>query len=74
MMAGMTDHAYKVSELVGTSTQGIDHAISNAVERAGRTVRNLDWFEVTEIRGHLADGDIQHVQVTMKVGFRLDEA
>jgi flavin-binding protein dodecin len=73
MMAGMTDHAYKVSELVGTSTQGIDHAISNAIERAGRTVRNLDWFEVTEIRGWIKDGGVGHVQVTMKVGFRLDD-
>jgi flavin-binding protein dodecin len=74
MMAGMTDHAYKVSELVGTSTQGIDHAISNAIERAGRTVRHLDWFEVTQIRGWIKDGtSVGHVQVTMKVGFRLDD-
>ena len=72
-MPGMTDHAYKVSELVGTSTQGIDHAISNAIERAARTVRNLDWFEVTDIRGWIKDGAVGHVQVTMKVGFRLDD-
>lgn len=72
-LAGMTDHAYKVSELVGTSTQGIDHAISNAIERAGRTVRNLDWFEVTDIRGWIKDNAVGHVQVTMKVGFRLDD-
>jgi flavin-binding protein dodecin len=72
-MPGMTDHAYKVSELVGTSTQGIDHAISNAIERAGRTVRNLDWFEVTDIRGWIKDNAVGHVQVTMKVGFRLDD-
>ena len=72
-MPGMTDHAYKVSELVGTSTEGIDHAISNAVERASRTLRNLDWFEVTEIRGWIKEGAVGHVQVTMKVGFRLDD-
>ena len=72
-MPGMTDHAYKVSELVGTSTQGIDHAISNAIERASRTVRNLDWFEVTDIRGWIKDNAVGHVQVTMKVGFRLDD-
>jgi dodecin len=72
-MPAMTDHAYKVSELVGTSTQGIDHAISNAIERANRTVRNLDWFEVTDIRGWIKGGTVGHVQVTMKVGFRLDD-
>lgn len=72
-LAGMTDHAYKVSELVGTSTQGIDHAISNAIERASRTVRNLDWFEVTDIRGWIKGNAVGHVQVTMKVGFRLDD-
>ena len=72
-MAGMTDHAYKVSELVGTSSEGIDQAISNAIERASRTVRHLDWFEVTDIRGWIKDGAVGHVQVTMKVGFRLDD-
>ena len=69
----MSEHTYRVTEIVGSSPDGIDQAIRNAVKRASQTLHNLDWFEVTEIRGHLADGDIQHVQVTMKVGFRLDE-
>lgn len=69
----MSNHTYRVTEIVGSSPDGIDQAVRNAVKRASQTLHNLDWFEVTEIRGHLADGDIQHVQVTMKVGFRLDE-
>jgi hypothetical protein len=69
----LSEHTYRVTEIVGSSPDGIDQAIRNAVKRASQTLHNLDWFEVTEIRGHLADGDIQHVQVTMKVGFRLDE-
>jgi flavin-binding protein dodecin len=62
-----------VTEIVGTSTSSTDDAIRNAIARANETLRNLDWFEVTEIRGHLADGSIGHFQVTMKVGFRLEE-
>ncbi|GAA0803432.1 dodecin [Spirilliplanes yamanashiensis] len=69
----MSDHTYRVTEIVGSSPDGVDQAIRNAVRRASQTLHNLDWFEVTEIRGHLADGDVAHVQVTMKVGFRLDE-
>jgi flavin-binding protein dodecin len=69
----MTDHAYKVTELVGTSSESIDHAIRNAIGRASQTLRHLDWFEVTEIRGWIKDADIGHLQVTMKVGFRLDD-
>jgi flavin-binding protein dodecin len=68
----MTDHVYRITEIVGSSSEGVDQAIRNAVTRASQTLRNLDWFEVTEIRGHLNDGEIGHVQVTMKVGFRLD--
>jgi flavin-binding protein dodecin len=71
--AGMDDHTYRVTEIVGSSPDGVDQAIRNGVKRASQTLHNLDWFEVTEIRGHLEHGDIQHVQVTMKVGFRLDE-
>jgi hypothetical protein len=71
--ARMNDHTYRVTEIVGSSPDGVDQAIRNAVKRASQTLHNLDWFEVTEIRGHLQDGDIGHVQVTMKVGFRLDE-
>ena len=66
-------HTYGISEVVGTSTTPIDEAISTAVARASTTVRGLDWFEVTEIRGHLADGAIAHYQVGLKLGFRLDE-
>jgi flavin-binding protein dodecin len=69
----MTDHAYKVTELVGSSPDSVQQAIRNGVKRASETLRNLEWFEVTEIRGHIVDGDVGHFQVTMKVGFRLDE-
>jgi hypothetical protein len=69
----MSDHVYRVTEIVGSSPDGVDQAIRNAVSRASQTVRNLDWFEVVEIRGHLQDGQVAHTQVTMKIGFRLDE-
>jgi len=71
--ARMSDHTYRVTEIVGSSPDGVDQAIRNAVKRASQTLHNLDWFEVTEIRGNLENGDIQNIQVTMKVGFRLDE-
>jgi flavin-binding protein dodecin len=70
----MTDRTYRVTEIVGTSTDGVDAAISNGIRRAGETLRHLDWFEVSEIRGHLVDNAIDHVQVTMKVGFRLEDS
>jgi flavin-binding protein dodecin len=63
-----------VTEIVGTSTSSLDDAIRNGIARADQTLRNLDWFEVTEIRGHLTDGSIGHFQVTMKVGFRLEDS
>jgi len=66
-------NTYPVTEIVGTSTEGLDDAIRNAIARAGRTLRNLDWFEVTKISGHLSDGDVAHFQVMMKVGFRYDD-
>jgi dodecin len=69
----MTDNVYSVSEIVGTSPEGVDAAIRNAIQRAGRTLRNLDWFEVAEVRGHIVDGDIEHFQVRLKVGFRLED-
>jgi dodecin len=69
----MADAVYSVSEIVGTSPEGLDHAIRNAVERANRTLRNLDWFEVTEVRGYLRDGTVHNFQVTLKVGFKLEE-
>ncbi|MFE4976361.1 dodecin [Kitasatospora sp. NPDC056651] len=69
----MTDHVYRVTEIVGSSTESVDAAIRNGVERASRTLRNLDWFEVSQVRGHLEDGRIKHYQVCIKVGFRLEE-
>jgi dodecin len=69
----MADHTYRVTDIVGTSPDGIDTAIRNALHRAGQTIRNLDWFEVTEIRGQLQGSDVAHYQVSMKVGFRLED-
>ncbi|MEU5806263.1 dodecin [Streptomyces sp. NPDC059650] len=69
----MSNHTYRVTEIVGTSTEGIDQAIRNGIGRASQTLRNLDWFEVTQVRGHLEEGRIAHYQVGLKVGFRLDE-
>ncbi|MFE3826907.1 dodecin [Streptomyces sp. NPDC059092] len=69
----MSHHTYRVTEIVGTSHEGVDDAIRNGVSRAARTLRGLDWFEVTQVRGHIVDGDIEHYQVGMKVGFRLDD-
>jgi dodecin len=66
------DRTYKVTEVVGTSADSLDQAIRNGVAKAAQTLRNLNWFEVTELRGHLRDGDVAHFQVTMKVGFRLE--
>jgi dodecin len=68
----MSDHIYRVTELVGSSTEGVDDAIRGAVTRAAQTLRGLDWFEVTEIRGHIRNGEIGHFQVGVKVGFRLE--
>lgn len=66
----MTSNVYSITEIVGTSTQGTDDAVSNAVREASKTLRNLDWFEVQSVRGHI-DGDaIAHWQVTVKIGFR----
>jgi dodecin len=70
----MASHAYRVTEIVGTSSDGVDDAIITAVTRAAQTLRGLDWFEVTEIRGHIVEGAVAHVQVGLKVGFRLEDA
>jgi flavin-binding protein dodecin len=70
----MDNHTYRVVEIVGTSPDGIDDAIRSGIARAAQTTRGLDWFEVQSIRGHLTDGAVAHVQVTMKVGFRIDDA
>jgi flavin-binding protein dodecin len=68
----MSEHIYKIIELVGSSTTGTDDAIRNAIECAGHSIRHMDWYEVVESRGHIADGKIAHFQVTLKVGFRLE--
>lgn len=68
----MADHVYKVIELVGSSSRSTDDAIHNAIARASQTIRNLDWFEVVETRGHLQDNKIAHFQVKLKIGFRLE--
>ena len=69
----MSGHTYKIVELVGSSTQGSDDAVRNAMARAAKTLRNLDWFEVAETRGHLVNGKIAHWQVKIKVGFRMED-
>ncbi|MPZ61095.1 MAG: dodecin family protein [Propionibacteriales bacterium] len=70
----MTSRTYRVTEIVGTSPDGVDAAIRNGISRAARTVRHLDWFEVVGVRGHLVDDTVDHFQVTMKVGFRLEDS
>lgn len=69
----MADHIYKTIELVGSSTRGVEDAVQNAVARANKTIRNMRWFEVGEIRGHIEDGKVAHWQVPLKIGFTLDE-
>jgi hypothetical protein len=69
----MADHIYRITELVGSSTTSVDDAIRGAVSRAAKTLHNLDWFEVTNIRGHIENNELSHFQVTLKVGFRVDD-
>lgn len=69
----MSHKTYRVTEVFGTSPEGIDQAIRNGVHRASQTIRNLDWFEVTEVRGHMENNEIEHFQVGLKIGFRLDD-
>lgn len=68
----MSDHVYKIVELVGSSTHSSDRAVQNAIARAAKTLRNLDWFEVVETRGHIVDGKIAHWQVKLQIGFRME--
>jgi flavin-binding protein dodecin len=70
----VANRTYRVTEIVGTSPEGIDQAVRNGLHRAAETLRHIDWFEVTEVRGHVVDGQIDHVQVGMKVGFRLEDS
>ncbi len=69
----MSDSVYSVSEIVGSSTEGIDDAIKGAISRASKTLHNLDWFQVSDIRGRIEENQRCHFQVTLKVGFRLDD-
>lgn len=69
----MSEHVYKKVELTGSSSKSVEDAVQNAVDRASKTVRNMRWFEVIETRGHIEDQKIAHWQVTIKVGFTLDE-
>ena len=68
----MTDHVYSVTEIVGSSPESIEKAIQNAVSVASETVRNIEWFEVVDTRGHIADNTVAHFQVAIKIGFRYD--
>jgi dodecin len=68
----MSEHIYKKIELVGSSPNGIEDAVNNAITRAGKTIRNMKWFEVAEVRGHLENNKVAGWQVTVKVGFTLD--
>jgi dodecin len=70
----MSDHIYRVVEVVGTSTEGIDDAITKAIARASETLSGVDWFEVVSTRGHVDNGAVGHFQVALKVGFRLEES
>ena len=69
----MSDHVYRVIEVVGSSETSVDDAIRGAVSRVAATTRELDWFEVSQIRGHIEDGQVAHIQVGLKVGFRLED-
>ena len=69
----MSDHVYKSVEITGSSSEGVTEAIDRAIAKASETLRHLDWFEVLDIRGHIADGSVAHYQVTLKLGFRLED-
>ena len=69
----MSDHVYKLIEVVGSSAESSDDAINNAISKASEKVKNLNWFEVIETRGHIVDGKVGHYHVTLKIGFRLED-
>lgn len=69
----MSNRTYRLSEIVGTSPDSVDQAIRNGIERAAQTLRHIDWFEVTDVRGYIREGEVNHYQVTMKIGFRLED-
>jgi flavin-binding protein dodecin len=70
----VSDRTYRVTELVGTSQESVEDAVRNGIRRASETLRHLDWFEVTEIRGQVTDGEVAHWQVGIKLGFRLEDS
>ena len=70
----VANRTYRVTEIVGTSSVSVDDAMRNGIRRASQTIRHLDWFEVTQVRGAIQDGEIDHIQVGMKLGFRLEDA
>ncbi len=69
----MSEHVYKILELTGSSTHGMQDAVQNAIAKAAKTMRNMHWFEVVDTRGHIEDGRIAHWQVTLKIGFTLED-
>lgn len=69
----MTEHVYKLLELTGSSTKSSDDAVHNAIAKAGKTMRNMQWFQVTDVRGHIAGDKVAHWQVTLKIGFTLED-
>jgi dodecin len=69
----MTDNVYKSVEITGSSAEGVTQAIDGAIAKASQTLRNLDWFELTSVRGHIEDGKVAHYQATLKIGFRLED-
>lgn len=69
----MSDHVYKIVEIVGSSHMGVDEAIRNAIETSAKTIRHISWFEVVRTSGHVVDGKVAHFQVTLKVGFRIED-
>ena len=68
----MSDHVYRLSEIVGSSSTSVDEAIRTAIAKAAETVRNIEWFQTEEIRGQVVDGGVAHFQVRLKIGFRVD--
>jgi len=69
----VSDHVYRLSEIVGSSPNSVDEAIRTAIAKAAQTVRNIEWFQTEEIRGQVVDGDVAYFQVTVKIGFRVDD-
>ena len=69
----MSNHVYRLSEIVGSSPTSVDDAVRTGIAKAAQTVRNIEWFETQQIRGHVVDGEVAHYQVTMKIGFRVDD-